>query len=54
MKQYGFLVGVYLDPETNRQRWAVIGPSNVWYFPARYGVKAAHVLCKKLNLADYK
>lgn len=46
---HGYSVGKYLDQDTNRQRWAVVGPWNVWYFPTQYGKKAAHALCKRLN-----
>lgn len=49
MKNQGFLVGVYFDPDTQRERWAVLGPSDEWYFPKRYGIKAAKALCKRLN-----
>lgn len=45
----GFCTGIYRDAETNRQRWAVIGPGDVWYFPTKYGKAAARALCRRLN-----
>ncbi len=48
----GFSVGRYFDQDTGRQRWAVVGPCDVWYFPQRYGRKAAGGLCKRLNRAE--
>lgn len=42
-----YSIGLYYDQETGRKRWAVYG--GVWYFPARYGVKAARALCNRLN-----
>ena len=47
--QQGYSVGKYYDQDNGRERWAVIGPCNVWYFPARYGKAAASALCKRLN-----
>lgn len=49
----GFMTGIYRDQNTGRQRWAVIGPSNVWYFPKQYGRIAARALCRKLNRKEY-
>lgn len=43
----GFTVGKYRGE--GRERWAVLGPTNVWYFPKRYGRRAAHALCLRLN-----
>lgn len=45
----GFSVGLYRDQDTGRARWAVIGPTDTWYFPTRYGQHAARMLCRKLN-----
>ncbi len=52
MNRIGFLTGLYFDQDTQRQRWAVIGPRDVWYFPSRYGKAAARALCRRLNLAQ--
>lgn len=40
----------YRDPETGRYRWAVYqyGPA-VWYFPTRYGIRAARALLARLK-----
>lgn len=46
-----FSVGQYFDQDTQRRRWAVLGPSNVWYFPKRYGKAAAVAYCHRLNTA---
>jgi len=51
---YGFCIGMYFDAETMRQRWAVIGPNDVWYFAKRYGIKSARQLCKRLNKVEGK
>lgn len=41
---------LYRDYETGRERWAVLHrPTSTWYFPTRYGMKAAIALCRKLN-----
>jgi hypothetical protein len=48
----GFSVQIYRDTTTGRERWAVLGPTNCFYFPARYGKAAARSLCKRLNLAE--
>lgn len=45
-----FHIGIYKDPETGRSRWAVLGPGDVWYFPTRYGHRAAERLRDRLNL----
>lgn len=45
----GYCTGIYLDQDTGRQRWAVVGPTDVWYFPKHYGRKAARALCRRLN-----
>ena len=43
----------YLDPETNRYRWAVIhAETRVWYFARRYGKKAAERLQFKLMASE--
>lgn len=47
----GYQVGKYKDYASGRERWAVIGPGNVWYYPGRYGFKAACALCRRLNIA---
>lgn len=44
----GYMVGIYRDQDTGRQRWAVVGGS-VWYFPTTYGRRAARALCRRLN-----
>jgi hypothetical protein len=46
---YGFAVQIYRDTSTGRERWAVLGPSDVFYFPRRYGKAAARALCRRLN-----
>ncbi len=48
----GYSTGKYLDQDTGRARWAVIGPGDVWYFAARHGHKAASALCRRLNRAE--
>lgn len=46
-----FETGLYLDQDTGRERWAVLDcRTHVWYFPKRYGRRAAEVLCRRLNL----
>ncbi len=43
----------YRDPETGRTRWAVLhGPTAVWYFPERYGRRAAERLAAARNRQD--
>lgn len=38
--------------ESGRQRWAVLAmPANVWYFPTRYGYRAALALAWRMNKA---
>ena len=45
-----FRVAKYFDPSTGRRRAAVIHvPTRTWYFPARYGTRAAIALCRRLN-----
>ena len=44
-----FLPAQYLDPDTQRRRWAVLSPSHCWYFPQRYGYKEARALANRLN-----
>ncbi len=50
----GYTTGIYRDQDTGRQRWAVCGPTDTWYFPARYGKAAARALCRRLNREVYK
>ena len=45
----GYTVQIYRDTKTGRERWAVLGPCDVFYFPARYGKAAARALCRRLN-----
>jgi hypothetical protein len=41
----------YFDAETRRYRWAVVCSRTwVYYFPARYGKKAAERLATRLNI----
>ena len=47
--KYGYIVGMYFDNSTGRSRWAVVGPTDVWYFPKNYGKRAAKALCLRLN-----
>ena len=42
----------YRDNESGRYRWAVLGPCNVWYFPTRYGMRAASALARRMNNAQ--
>lgn len=42
----------YRDNESGRYRWAVLGPCNAWYFPTRYGMRAASALARRLNNAQ--
>jgi hypothetical protein len=49
MSAQGFSVGIYRDQDTGRQRWAVVGPADAWYFPRSYGKRAAQTLCRRLN-----
>jgi hypothetical protein len=45
-----YFAGQYNDPETKRQRWAVVQmPSCVWYFPKRYGKTAAERLAQHME-----
>jgi hypothetical protein len=45
-----FSVGMYRDPNTGRARLAVYCTgSRVFYFPKRYGRRAARALCARLN-----
>lgn len=44
-----FSIGLYRDNDTGRNRWGVMGPACVWYFPRRYGKQAARALCRRLN-----
>ena len=52
MNKVGFSVGRYFDQDTQRQRWAVVGPCDVWYFARRYGKAATRALCKRLNKVE--
>lgn len=43
----------YRDPETARTRWAVLHfATRTWYFPERYGRKAAMRLAESRNAQD--
>ncbi len=43
----------YRDPETGRTRWAVLHfATRAWYFPKRYGRKAAMRLAEERNAQD--
>lgn len=45
-----YTIGQYRDSETGRSRWAVFcGQTRTWYFPSRYGQKAAQALARELN-----
>lgn len=45
-----FSTGQYMDYSTGRKRWAVYcSKSETWYFPDRYGKKAAEKLCAAMN-----
>ena len=42
--------GIYESAE-GRKRWAVLhGQTGVWYFPTRYGQRAADSLAHRLNV----
>jgi hypothetical protein len=44
-----YSVAQYRDDSTGRARWAVVHHrSGVFYFPRRYGLRAARALCDKL------
>jgi hypothetical protein len=49
MATTGHCIQIYRDNSTGRQRWAVLGPTDCWYFPKRYGKAAARAFCKRLN-----
>lgn len=45
-----YVAGRYYDQDTARERWAVLNnTTRCWYFPSRYGERAARQLAKKLN-----
>jgi hypothetical protein len=45
-----FHVNQYRDSATGRDRWAVLETSTrVWYFPTRYGMRAAQSLARRLR-----
>lgn len=45
-----YVVGLYTNYSTGRSRHAVLCTvTNCWYFPTRYGKKAAHSLADKMN-----
>lgn len=45
-----YSVGQYIDYGTGRSRWAVLcNKTCVWYFPERYGKRAAKALCARMN-----
>jgi hypothetical protein len=53
MRDNEFVVGRYQDSDTGRYRWGVMQyPSMVWYFPKRYGLKAALDLCNAFYEID--
>ena len=48
-----YAAGLYRDQDTKRTRWAVAcAESRVWYFPERYGRKAAEALAAEMNARD--
>lgn len=50
MAATGFTTQLYRDPETGRERWAVLhGPTAVWYFAKRRGKRGALAYCLRLN-----
>lgn len=45
-----YSAGVWRDHSDSRNnRWAVLGPTGCWTFPARYGERAARRLAVSLN-----
>jgi hypothetical protein len=45
-----YQTNLYRDPDTGRERWAVLETSTrVWYFPENYGMRAAVALCNRLS-----
>jgi|AACY02.2.fsa_nt_gi hypothetical protein len=45
-----FTAEQYRDPDSGRSRWAVLcRTSRVFYFPRRYGLRAAQALARRLN-----
>lgn len=48
-----FEPGIFRDSVTGRTRWAAFDTvSQVFYFPARYGYRAALALSRALNKGD--
>ena len=54
MKRYPYGVGYYRDfNDARNNRYAVQDEiTAVWYFPKRYGIKAANDLCIKMNIEN--
>lgn len=49
MKRY--VADIWRGNGAERARWAVLGPTGCYTFPAHYGRKAAESLAKRLNKA---
>jgi hypothetical protein len=46
----GYTADVYRDPDSGRDRWAVLDLlTRAWYFPSSYGRRAAERLARTLN-----